>query len=166
MLEDYARRNGFPNPTHFTDDGISETHFDRASFNAMMEEVEAGHVDSKHFVRKSSSIRRKLLRRCKSSWCFRSIVSVTVKIPTCFLCDFCMFYTLSLIAFWILRYRLCPFCRFLLCSFLLYLILTICYNFSIPEHRGFKNALAWKSQDWHDKRSVTGRPVFDFVYNY
>lgn len=46
MLEDHARRNGFPNPTHFTDDGISETHFDRASFNAMMEEVEAGHVEA------------------------------------------------------------------------------------------------------------------------
>ena len=27
MLEDYARRNGFPNPTHFTDDGISGTRF-------------------------------------------------------------------------------------------------------------------------------------------
>lgn len=25
MLEDYARRNGFPNPTHFTDEGISGT---------------------------------------------------------------------------------------------------------------------------------------------
>ena len=24
MLEDFARRNGLPNPTHFTDDGISE----------------------------------------------------------------------------------------------------------------------------------------------
>ena len=23
MLEDYARRNGLPNPTHFTDDGVS-----------------------------------------------------------------------------------------------------------------------------------------------
>ena len=23
MLEDFARRNGLPNPTHFTDDGIS-----------------------------------------------------------------------------------------------------------------------------------------------
>lgn len=29
MLEDYARRNGFPRPTHFTDDGISGTRFDR-----------------------------------------------------------------------------------------------------------------------------------------
>ena len=27
MLEDFARRNGLPNPTHFTDDGISGTQF-------------------------------------------------------------------------------------------------------------------------------------------
>ena len=27
MLEDYARRNGLPNPTHFTDDGVSGTRF-------------------------------------------------------------------------------------------------------------------------------------------
>lgn len=40
MLEDYARRNGFPRPTHFTDDGISGTRFDRPGFNAMMAEVE------------------------------------------------------------------------------------------------------------------------------
>ncbi len=44
MLEDYARRNGFPNPTHFTDDGISGTRFDRPGFTAMMKEVEAGRV--------------------------------------------------------------------------------------------------------------------------
>lgn len=42
MLEDYARRNGLPNPTHFTDDGVSGTRFDRPGFLAMMEEVEAG----------------------------------------------------------------------------------------------------------------------------
>ena len=46
MLEDYARRNGFPNPTHFTDDGISGTRFDRPGFTAMMEEVEAGCVEA------------------------------------------------------------------------------------------------------------------------
>ena len=44
MLEDYARRNGLPNPTHFTDDGVSGTRFDRPGFLAMMEEVEAGRV--------------------------------------------------------------------------------------------------------------------------
>ena len=46
MLEDYARRNGFPRPIHFTDDGISGTRFDRPGFNAMMAEVEAGHVEA------------------------------------------------------------------------------------------------------------------------
>lgn len=46
MLEDYARKNGFPNPTHFTDDGISGTRFDRPGFISMMEEVEAGRVEA------------------------------------------------------------------------------------------------------------------------
>ena len=46
MLEDFARRNGLPNPTHFTDDGISVTRFDRPGFLAMMEEVEAGRVEA------------------------------------------------------------------------------------------------------------------------
>ena len=46
MLENYARQNGFPRPTHFTDDGISGTRFDRPGFTAMMEEVEAGHVEA------------------------------------------------------------------------------------------------------------------------
>ena len=46
MLEDFARRNGLPNPTHFTDDGVSGTRFDRHGFLAMMEEVEAGRVEA------------------------------------------------------------------------------------------------------------------------
>ncbi|BDF33129.1 recombinase family protein [Blautia wexlerae] len=46
MLEDFARRNGLPNPMHFTDDGISGTRFDRPGFLAMMEEVEAGRVEA------------------------------------------------------------------------------------------------------------------------
>ena len=46
MLEDYACRNGLPNPTHFTDDGVSGTRFDRPGFLAMMEEVEAGRVEA------------------------------------------------------------------------------------------------------------------------
>ena len=46
MLEDFARRNGLPNPTHFTDDCISGTRFDRPGFLAMMEEVEAGRVEA------------------------------------------------------------------------------------------------------------------------
>lgn len=44
MLEDFARRNNLPNPTHFTDDGISGTRFDRPGFMSMMAEVEAGNV--------------------------------------------------------------------------------------------------------------------------
>lgn len=44
MLEDYTKRNGFPNPTHFTDDGISGIRFDCPGFAAMMEEVESGRV--------------------------------------------------------------------------------------------------------------------------
>ena len=46
MLEDFARRNRLPNPTHFTDDGISGTRFDRPGFLAMIEEVEAGRVEA------------------------------------------------------------------------------------------------------------------------
>lgn len=46
MLEEYAKKNGFPNPIHFTDDGISGTRFDRPGFLAMMKEVEAGNVDT------------------------------------------------------------------------------------------------------------------------
>ena len=46
MLEDFACRNGLPNPTHFTDDGVSGTRFDRPGFLAMMEEVEAGRVEA------------------------------------------------------------------------------------------------------------------------
>lgn len=30
MLENYAQRNGFPRFQHFTDDGVSGTHFNRA----------------------------------------------------------------------------------------------------------------------------------------
>ena len=46
MLEEFARRNGLPNPTHFTDDGVSGTRFDRPGFLAMMEEVETGRVEA------------------------------------------------------------------------------------------------------------------------
>ena len=44
MLESYADANGFPNPLHFTDDGISGTRFDRPGFVQMMDEVENGNV--------------------------------------------------------------------------------------------------------------------------
>ena len=44
QLESYAAQQGFPNPVHFTDDGISGTRFDRPGFMALMKEVEAGNV--------------------------------------------------------------------------------------------------------------------------
>lgn len=44
LLEDYARKNGFSNVRHFTDDGVSGTTFDREGFQAMVAEVEAGNV--------------------------------------------------------------------------------------------------------------------------
>ena len=46
MLEEFALRNSLPNPTHFTDDGVSGTRFDCPGFLAMMEEVEAGRVEA------------------------------------------------------------------------------------------------------------------------
>ena len=44
LLESYAAQHGFPNPVHFTDDGISGTRFDRPGFMALMKDVEAGNV--------------------------------------------------------------------------------------------------------------------------
>ena len=43
-LEDYARRNGFGNIRHFTDDGFSGVNFNRPGFLALIKEVEAGNV--------------------------------------------------------------------------------------------------------------------------
>ncbi len=39
LLEDYAKKHGFDNFRHFTDDGISGTTFERKGFKAMIEEV-------------------------------------------------------------------------------------------------------------------------------
>ena len=44
MLMDYAVSQGLSSPTHFTDDGISGTRFDRPGFMSMMEEVNRGNV--------------------------------------------------------------------------------------------------------------------------
>ena len=44
LLEDYAKRHGFRNIVHMTDDGHSGTRFDRPGFNKMMDEVVAGNV--------------------------------------------------------------------------------------------------------------------------
>ena len=41
-LEDYARRNGFENIRHFTDDGFSGVNFNRPGFQSLIKEVEAG----------------------------------------------------------------------------------------------------------------------------
>lgn len=46
LLEDYARKNGFKNTCHFTDDGVSGTRFDRQGLNEMLEEIEAGNVEA------------------------------------------------------------------------------------------------------------------------
>ena len=46
MLEHYARKNGFLNIRHFTDDGVSGTTFDRDGFNDMIAEIQAGNVSA------------------------------------------------------------------------------------------------------------------------
>lgn len=45
MLEDYAAKNGFTNPVHYTDDGFSGGNFDRPGWKALMDEVDAGNVE-------------------------------------------------------------------------------------------------------------------------
>ena len=46
QLEEYAKKQGFKNILHFTDDGISGTRFDadRPGFTKMMGEIESGNV--------------------------------------------------------------------------------------------------------------------------
>ncbi|MCL2615421.1 MAG: recombinase family protein, partial [Dehalococcoidia bacterium] len=44
ILEDYARKNGFLNIRHFTDDGVRGTTFKRPGLDAMLEEIKAGNV--------------------------------------------------------------------------------------------------------------------------
>ena len=46
ILLEYAKKNHFPNPVFFVDDGYSGTNYDRPGFLAMMEEVEAGRVEA------------------------------------------------------------------------------------------------------------------------
>lgn len=46
FLEDYARANGFKNIQHFSDDGYSGTNFERPAFKRLIQEIEAGHVDT------------------------------------------------------------------------------------------------------------------------
>lgn len=44
ILEDYARKNGFQNIRHFTDDGVRGTTFKRPGLDLMLEEIRAGNV--------------------------------------------------------------------------------------------------------------------------
>ena len=46
ILEDYARKNGFTNIRHFTDDGIRGATFKRQGLDAMLDEIRAGNVHS------------------------------------------------------------------------------------------------------------------------
>ena len=46
LLESYARKHGFKNPRHFTDDGVSGTRFDRQGLNEMLEEIDNGNVNT------------------------------------------------------------------------------------------------------------------------
>ncbi len=43
-LEEYARHHGMRNIRHFWDDGYTGTNFNRPGFNALLSEIEAGHV--------------------------------------------------------------------------------------------------------------------------
>lgn len=44
MLGDYAEKNGFANPVHFTDDGWSGGNFERPGWKKLIAEIEAGRV--------------------------------------------------------------------------------------------------------------------------
>lgn len=43
-LEDYAKKNGFTNIKHYTDDGYTGTNFNRPGFKEMLEDIKAGRV--------------------------------------------------------------------------------------------------------------------------
>ena len=44
ILLEYAKKNYFPNPVFFVDDGYSGTNYDRPGFQSMLVEIEAGRV--------------------------------------------------------------------------------------------------------------------------
>lgn len=46
LLESFADKNGFTPFRHYTDIGISGTHFDRPSFQEMLREIQRGRVDA------------------------------------------------------------------------------------------------------------------------
>ena len=51
ILEDYARKNGFTNVRHFTDDGVRGTTFKRPGLDAMVDEIRAGNVAKRNAPR-------------------------------------------------------------------------------------------------------------------
>jgi DNA invertase Pin-like site-specific DNA recombinase len=61
ILEEYAVRKGFPNPTHFSDDGWSGTRWDRPDFLRLMDGIDAGNV-AVLIVKDMSRIGRDYLR--------------------------------------------------------------------------------------------------------
>jgi DNA invertase Pin-like site-specific DNA recombinase len=46
LLEEYAKKHGFKNISHFSDDGVTGTSFSRPGLNAMLEDVTAGSVST------------------------------------------------------------------------------------------------------------------------
>ena len=78
-LEDYARRNGFTNIRHFTDDGFSGVNFNRPSFQELIKEVEAGNVAT--IIVKDMSRLGEII--CKSAFirkfCFHRKMSVFLR---------------------------------------------------------------------------------------
>ncbi len=46
MMEAYALKNGFENIMHFTDDGYSGGNFDRPEWKRLIEQIEAGNVET------------------------------------------------------------------------------------------------------------------------
>ena len=44
ILLEYAKKNHFPNPVSFVDDGYSGTNYDRPGFQRMLAEIGAGRV--------------------------------------------------------------------------------------------------------------------------
>ena len=46
LLEDYAKKHGFKNIRHFSDDGWSGTNFDRPAWKELIAEVKAGNVEN------------------------------------------------------------------------------------------------------------------------
>lgn len=61
LLEDYAAKSHFPNISHYTDDGISGTRFDRPGFVRLMDDIEADKV-SILLVKDTSRIGRDYIR--------------------------------------------------------------------------------------------------------